>query len=574
MPTVSVPRSFFVSERNSVYGDWRSAFWRELLSNSLDAGAEHVHLRTRFAEDGDYLVDVIDNGRGMDRKTVEEVYMRLGASTKTGEGDGIGGFGRARILTCFSQKAYRIRTGQVTVTGEGASYEVEETARAVAGCAITIRLDPRDASRLQARLEQVLRQSSLRARITLDLAQDHPEGFPIHQVSEELLTREEGKPARFRGWSLRGKRFGQLEDDQSVWAELHVSKGQTAVRNRAVVRVNGMAMYDEHISAPVQVTVDLAPERAREILTASRDSIRGEFRAELQKVFSGIAADHVSAFRDRSRTPETRVAARPGQRFGQLIHRRGGALPQPPLRPRHDEDPDTPRLEADLRAIRAAQAERRPAQLSAEAQAEAESRAEAERLLRGLRLDLVTHIGDATNAQRAAAPRFQAQTWLSPGSEGRTAELLHAAWTAACRHAIGALAEIFPHLTGDSSETWATGFIFDRNMLGCHMAVGQVRHALLLNPVDEQGRLRFKLSDPESMKEMVATAIHEVTHIIHDWHDEAYANLLTRMMGKIRDRDIEREIREELETARNWISTRGTPEVKAAIEERFPALQS
>lgn len=571
MPTVSVPRSFFVSERNSVYGDWRSAFWRELLSNSLDAGAEHVHLRTRFAEDGDFVVDVIDNGRGMDRKTVEEVYMRLGASTK-GEGDGIGGFGRARILTCFSQKAYRIRTSDVTVSGEGASYEVETASRPIAGCAITIRIDPRDASRLQARLEQVLRQSSLRARITLDLAREHPDGVPLHQIGEDLLTREEGKPARFRGWSLRGKRFGQLEDDTSVWAELHVSKGETAVRNRAVVRVNGMAMYDEHIAAPVQVTVDLASGRAREILTASRDSIRGEFRAELQKVFSGIAADHVSAFRDRSRTPETRIAARPGHGSGLPILRRGQEAPRPPLRPSVMEDPDTPRLEADLEAIRAAQAERRPSQLSPEAQAMADIQAESQRLLQGLRLDLVTHVGDATTAQRAAAPRFQAHTWLSPGSEGRTAELLHAAWTAACRHAIGVLAEIHPYLAHDSSETWITGFVFDRNMLGCHMSAGQVRHALLLNPVDEQGRLRFKLTDPESMKEMVATAIHEVTHIVHDWHDEAYANLLTRMMGKIRDRDIEREIRDELEAARSWIATRGEPIRSPAIPDFAPAL--
>jgi len=570
MPTVSVPRSFFVSERNSVYGDWRSAFWRELLSNSLDAGAEHVHLRTRFAEDGDFVVDVIDNGRGMDRKTLEEVYMRLGASTK-GEGEGIGGFGRARILTCFSQKAYRIRTSDLTVTGEGASYEVETAMRPIAGCAITIRIDPREASRLQARLGQVLHQSSLRARITLDLAKANPDGAPLHQIDEDLLTREDEKPARFRGWSLRGKRFGQLEDDTSVWAELHVSKGETAVRNRAVVRVNGMAMYDEHIAAPVQVTVDLAQDRAREILTASRDSIRGEFRAELQKVFSGIAADHVSAFRDRSRTPETRIAARPGHGSGLPILRRGQEAPRAPLRPSAMEDPDTPRLEADLEAIRAAQAERRPSQLSAEARQFEEQRAEAERLLMGLRLDLVTHVGDATPAQRSAAARFQAQTWLSPGSEGRTAELLHAAWTAACRHAIGVLAEIYPHLSHDSSETWITGFVFDRNMLGCHMSAGQVRHALLLNPVDEQGRLRFKLSDPELMKEMVATAIHEVTHIVHDWHDEAYANLLTRMMGKIRDRDIEREIRDELEEARNWIATRGDVLLSPASPDMAPA---
>ena len=118
MKSIAVPKSFFESERNHVYARWTAAFWRELLSNSVDAEASRIVIRTRFDKDRNYVVDFIDNGTGMDRDTVENVYMCLGASTK-GEGSaGIGGFGRARLLTCFSHEAYRIRTRDIVVKGK------------------------------------------------------------------------------------------------------------------------------------------------------------------------------------------------------------------------------------------------------------------------------------------------------------------------------------------------------------------------------------------------------------------------------------------------------------------------
>ena len=79
-----------------------------------------------------------------------------------------------------------------------------------------------------------------------------------------------------------------------------------------------------------------------------------------------------------------------------------------------------------------------------------------------------------------------------------------------------------------------------------------ISHGLLLNPVDAAGRARFKLSDPASMKTLIAEAIHEVSHVAGDRHDECFASTMTNLVAAIRDREIERDIRDEMERMRDW----------------------
>lgn len=65
--------------------------------------------------------------------------------------------------------------------------------------------------------------------------------------------------------------------------------------------------------------------------------------------------------------------------------------------------------------------------------------------------------------------------------------------------------------------------------------------------------MRYQISDPNSMKRMIAVAIQEGCHCFHDWHDESYATSMhASMLGEIRDRDIEAE----LVDARAWIDNR------------------
>ncbi|MEP3670918.1 MAG: ATP-binding protein, partial [Roseibium sp.] len=245
MPVISVPKEFFVSERNTVYGSWGSAYWRELLSNSIDAGASQIMIRGNFTDDEKFRIDFLDNGKGMSREIVEDVYMRLGESTKKEE-DGIGGFGRARILTCFSQESYKIRTRDIVVSGQGASYDIEQSDRTVKGCAITTSMPASDARRLINGLRDVLRQSHLKCSVVLSLPEERPDGGSVPQIDSAHLT-DAPNGKKFTGWSHKGRSFRTLSDEKGEWGTAYISNGATAVRHSSIVRVNGMAMYEDHL---------------------------------------------------------------------------------------------------------------------------------------------------------------------------------------------------------------------------------------------------------------------------------------------------------------------------------------
>lgn len=547
MPTIAVPRDFFVSERNSAYADWQTAFWRELISNSVDAGASRLHVRTRFGPDGGFLIDLADNGSGMSRETIEGVYMRLGASTKRDEA-GIGGFGRARILTCFSQRAYRIRTSNLVVTGEGGDYEVRETDTVVKGCAISVTADPEQARRLTHGLTTVLRQSGLSIAVTADLVRESPEGRPLVPEEDARFWDETG---RFRGWTRRGTLIRTLADGTGPWGTVFVSRGDKALHGKSLVRVSGMAMHDDHLAARAQVVVELVPSRAREILTSARDSIRAPWRHELQKLYAEIASEAMSALRSRPAEPRTI-----------LIPTRGGGAGLAPPRPAGSQPDGEPEEEFGRRNEDRARETVRGASLTLTGTPpEAAGDPVVVELLRlrdtipGARLDVGLHIEAPNGPQRAAVQRHLPETWAAPGGDGRNAELLHAAWTGACRHALDALVRLRP-LAFYEGDRWVSGFVFDERMGACHVRVGEVGHGLLLNPVDAEGRARYRLKDPGDLRRLGALACHEVAHCVHSWHDESFANLVTALQSETSDRGFEKAIRAEIEVTRDWVLTR------------------
>lgn len=494
------------------------------------------------------LIDMVDNGSGMSRDVMQNVYMKLGASTK-GQGDDIGGFGRARILTCFSQDSYSIRSGDYQVKGQGATYDLMD-APPIKGCAVSIGMPENEVSGIYRGLARVLRQSSLRAAIEIKLDPSPPDYLYVPDILEHGFGEMDEKGwSRFRGWSRLGRHLQTLEDEKGPWADLYVNEGQAAQKHASIIRVNGMSMYDDHISIPSQVVVALVPGRAREILTASRDAIRGPFRVELQDLYQRLSSERLSGLRKKPAEPLTELRA-PGDTRDQ----NGFLIPL-----------SREQIEAvSARSFSSGSSAYRPGPLS---QAEpdvdsgwnasvSENDGPAYPQGVGLMYPLAVHIADPTSAQRAASERHSGHSWLSPGSEGRSSELLHAAWTAACRHAIQALVEIHPNLLDQSRDRWVTGFVFDRDMAACHMRIGDIENGLLVNPVDQEGRLRFKLSDPASMKRLISEAIHEVSHIASRRHDEFFASVMTDLMGKIRDRDIERDMREEVDRMRSWQEAR------------------
>jgi hypothetical protein len=534
MKTIAVPKSFFVSERDTVYSDWPSAFWREFLSNSIDAGASRILIRTRQAETGGFTIDIVDNGKGMGRDIVENVYMSLGASSKTQDSGGIGGFGRARILTCFSHENYRIRSQNLVVTGEGANYSIRETEKTLKGCAVSVAINPDYARRLHRALPKVLRSCSLRSEILLDLAPFDRDGHSLDFFKDDEMIRVDETKLKFKGWSRQGKHFRTLEDEISPWADLHVSKGEKALKGRAIIRINGMAMYEEFIASPVQIVVNLASERAREVLTASRDALRGQFRDPLMKVFTEIASEQKSAFRNKDDTPQSFI-------FVKKDENPGFDFPKPAM-PREDTSLNTA-SQTETRK------DRRPLENTEF------SREEADIASYGMRHHLAFRVDGPTPRQKAAIARYRPEYWLTRKGEGKYAELLHAAWTGACRLSLEHLAQRHPHLI-EQSPRWATGFLFSEHMEACHTQLPDIDHVYLINPIDRDGKSAFKISDPNSLNRLAALAMHEVSHTISTWHDETYAGVLTDLMGDIRGRDIEKIMQDEMQIQRDWIKTR------------------
>ena len=139
---LSVDKGFLRGERDQYYNDFTIAFWRELFQNSVDAGATDISIDIEERQPRRYggpdapekvtNVCFLDNGHGMTAQVLNDVYFKMGRSTKKDDGGSIGGFGRARIMTCFSQESYSILTKDRFVSGDGPLFKHGSVAQQVA----------------------------------------------------------------------------------------------------------------------------------------------------------------------------------------------------------------------------------------------------------------------------------------------------------------------------------------------------------------------------------------------------------------------------------------------------------
>lgn len=590
MATIVTPREFFVSERDKMYDNWTVAFWRELFSNSMDAGARSVAIRCSFPPReasgesspesrqgaGFYRVVFADNGPGMSRETLENVYMRLGASTKGGPGqsDGVGGFGRARILTCFSQPSYRILTRDLEVRGSGGEYDILEGRNSVDGCILAIDIDAVHAKRLQAGLRHFLSQStlsSLAVKLTLPMEDHDGNTMPMADLLSLLSADVEGVSQQgslqWRTLFNRGRTVRDFSADGAVWGRVSINQSPRAHSHRLIVRVNGAAMYDEHIRHPAQVTLDLLPDMSRKALTASRDSLRMDFRRDVMQFIQELAVDEKSALRDRRKEKHWTLFA--GGRGAQFAGSTGSIDPggEPDAGPVPDSrkpGDQARRVDGDTGVVglhdEAASAMAGSA-TAGETHGTDEGTPVEARRPPPRRLDYLPHmivlLDNPTAAQRAVAPQYRPDFWARADAQGRgdgaAARLLLAAWTDCCRHAISTLMRNEPGLLrsapAGSRLQFLTGFVFSSEVGAMHANVNG-REILLINPVNADGRADFRLSEAADRRRLMALALHEVTHIAESWHSERYANILTELVAAVSEADIDRGMRRSMKEMR------------------------
>ena len=286
--TISLSPRFFENELKA-YSDWREAFWRELVQNSVDAGCRNISIRFAGSSEEPEVI-FCDDGPGMSQQTLRDVYFQLGASTKGSED--IGGFGRARMLTCFAHSSYWVKSRDYMATGCGASFQITDTPDSFTdGCEIGVRLVNSGGDiAMKSRLVSFLSTCHLDCRVLVE--------------GEEFTT-----------WAYRYRKAGELS-----FASIHVNRSQAP---QILVRVNGVTMFTRWTSAKARIILEIPAGVARNVLTSNRDGLRHKYQEEFDRYLEKLSADCSSAVKERFAPLKTI--------FGQATRtiRRKSAAPEP-----------------------------------------------------------------------------------------------------------------------------------------------------------------------------------------------------------------------------------------------------
>ena len=293
---ISIGKSFFTKELSG-YSNWRWAFVRELIQNSLDAGSTRLDFSFQAIQTEDnrttYRFILHDNGCGMDATVLKDVYFCLGETTKQSD-QTVGGFGRARILTCFAHERYRIDTQDQRVEGTGGEYRHEQQQNWVSGCRVEVDLDREftgyydETGRFREHVQSFFERSELK-KLTVTW-----NGEPLAWESKHVMPRSEKN------------RIIVYDRDQSPIGVLGFTKKPKTLKDKnesgfMLIRSHGVLMFESNYRVPYgyHCILELEPSRARSLLTSNRDGLRCDYESgnpegALVDLFSKIQSEDVT----------------------------------------------------------------------------------------------------------------------------------------------------------------------------------------------------------------------------------------------------------------------------------------
>ena len=243
MQTVNIPNDHFAKQTTNIYSKPLEALLREVLQNSVDAGATRFDI---FTEDN--LIMFKDNGCGMDEETLKDGMLTMSGSIK-GEG-ATGGFGAAKELILFAQESYEIETRNIYAYGSCLNYMLEYKSE-ITGTSITI-------------IPHML--------------------FEYHESTFQNVVKEYIKDCEFDckcylnneyiSQNPKGDLFRELN-----WGKIYMQEVEGTMRMR--IRHNGLLMFDRRVSeTKYSLTIELKGNSTN-VLTTSRDSLRWTQAEEL-----------------------------------------------------------------------------------------------------------------------------------------------------------------------------------------------------------------------------------------------------------------------------------------------------
>ena len=559
---VRIDKRQFITDRNG-YDDWRFATWRELFQNSTDAGADRFTINMgvadavgSFGEEVDphsvIRLEFTDNGRGMTREALEDVFFNVGMTTKS-DGNSVGGFGTARQMLCFSHDSYQIHTGNILVEGNGPRYAIHNLPpgyEPVKGCRFVIDIDQREGGWRTVNMDSMT--GALKDYLQLSQTPG------VVTLNGERLTEK----------LVRGQARRTLVDDEGrVFATAFTSEGKKSRAGALIVRQSGSAMFYQKIASKGHVIVEIEQGWARKVMNDKRSALIGPYRLALDSLVKSLILDQRSAMSDRTKESITFIrgglgAIAPGSKRIVTGHHvdRGSARADVPQADREDQDASLVRLAWNKNMKYRTR----------------------EEVVSGMP-DFVMQCYDLSGAPEIAAAmrRWNPENWgvANPALGRRGLQMYQTlmGWVSACRQAVDLL-----RASGAVSDSVSLkiipGWCFSKpgedgsNALMQDLEDG--RFAIMLNPVLSNGGAKFMLSsmagestpgggergecDRHGLRSMAAIACHEVAHIASSWHGEAYANVLTNMMQLMDQAEFCRNMQADIRLApAHWPSVCG-----------------
>lgn len=260
---VAIGPEFFAKAKND-YANWHWALVREFMQNSIDA-PRSTRIDVTLTNDDDTTTMVVSNdGQPMDRQTLTDKLLSLGGSGKNFEDGSVGGFGKAKEVLYFCHRSYKIETGQLVVSGQGASYDLSDEGDR-AGTRSTIVIDEPVVEQLARQVIYFAQRCKWNGRLTLN--------------GTELKCDLN-----------RGRRVGP----DFSWCTVHARKTDE-LGSQMIVRINGIPMYTRQTAINDKVVIVELTGKSGEVLQSSRDSLLWSQQRELDELLQKMAADTKTA---------------------------------------------------------------------------------------------------------------------------------------------------------------------------------------------------------------------------------------------------------------------------------------
>lgn len=508
MPSITVPHKFFTDERKKLY-NWEPDYWRELLQNSIDAGARFININIEN-NDGSIVCTTQDDGCGMTREVLDNVYFALGETTKK-DSSSIGGFGRARIMTCFGHDKYEIETLNNRVVGVGGEYQVDDIPYRK-GCVVRTTMSDTTVEKMTEVLRSYLRSCSL------------------DKISVHVSIN--GEP--FNDHLYRGRRVRELS-----FGGVYVNRNGI-LNNHILFRVNGLTMFSRYINCGKQVVVEINPDRAREVLSANRNSFVGDALNEVNRWVDELSIDDISALRYRKR--ETRRII---NGTGRLLMRSKSKQKEARQQVGKAGSTESITTEGRMSPFVSTMVEVSQEDMANRSYHEPMP---GDRFAPDI-FDVV--ILDETNDpdMDKVIARYHPENWTFEIKRDRGVDTLYRrgresyrlliAWKIAVEEALRVMVDVF----NMDDIQWSVGWVFGWQG-GCHTEIDGC-HVFCLNPVEDMSA-KYHLTRREDLLALLAIAKHEAAHGRVDLHNESWASTLTEIDKKYDTQLVLRRIKSEL----------------------------